>query len=108
MKRYKIHDISEMLNVDQETVRRWVRKGELVGTATSKKGGYYVDEYDLMVFVTKKPKYGLRLEQSSLPVSDICNDMFKEELQTTLREMIRERDRMNERIFQLEKLLEGF
>ena len=108
MKRYKIHDISEMLNVDPETVRRWVRKGELVGTATSKKGGYYVDEYDLMVFVTKKPKYGMLLEQQGVPKSATCDDMFKEELQVTLREMIRERDRINKRIFQLEKLLEGF
>ena len=108
MKRYRVHDISEMLNVDPETVRRWVRKGELVGTATSKKGGYYVDEYDLMAFITKKPKYGMLLEQQGLSTSSACNDMFKEELQSTLRDMIRERDRLSERILQLEKLLEGF
>lgn len=108
MKRYTIRDISKMLNVSPETIRRWIRSGNLVGTAASKKGGFYVDEIELIKFVAKKPKYRMRLEQQGLPVNSVCDDMFKQELQATLREMIRERDRLNERILQLEKMLEGF
>jgi excisionase family DNA binding protein len=45
--------ISERLNVSEETVRRWIRTGELPATSQDGKS-YVVDESDLHAFVKKK------------------------------------------------------
>ncbi|WP_409296021.1 helix-turn-helix domain-containing protein [Peribacillus sp. SCS-26] len=45
-------EISEMLNVSEETVRRWIRTGELEATQDGK--SYVVDDSKLEDFVEKK------------------------------------------------------
>ena len=57
MKMYNVKEISELLSVNEETVRRWIRSGELKASQSSKKQGNVVNEYDLLVFVSDKPKY---------------------------------------------------
>ena len=57
MKMYNVKEISELLSVNEETVRRWIRSGELKASQSSKKQGNIVNEYDLLIFVSDKPKY---------------------------------------------------
>lgn len=57
MSTYTVANISTMLGVTEETVRRWLRSGELHGTINSKKQGYIVEDSDLKEFVHNKTKY---------------------------------------------------
>lgn len=47
-------EISEKLNVSEETARRWIRTNELKATQEGK--SYLVDENDLLKFIEKKSK----------------------------------------------------
>ena len=59
---YVVEDIAEMFNVSFETVRRWIRSGELKGICdTSLKMGYTIYERDLFTFMDKRPKYKARV-----------------------------------------------
>ena len=55
---YTTIQIACMLNVNAETVRRWLRTGKLKGYFSgSKKGGFIIKETDLEEFIKKHPKY---------------------------------------------------
>ncbi len=54
---YNVKQISELLNVDSETVRRWIRNEKLKGTRDSKKTGFVVSESELVRFLNGIPKY---------------------------------------------------
>lgn len=54
---YDVDDISELLCVNKETVRRWLRSGELGGIKKSKKQGYVITETSLDEFLKTHPKY---------------------------------------------------
>lgn len=57
---YTINDIASICDVDQETVRRWYRRG-LLGKSTADHDGQgtrkQIAKENLMVFLTKHPKY---------------------------------------------------
>ena len=57
MKSYSVKEISEMLNTNPETVRRWIRDKKLDATIESKKGGHIVYETALREFLKSSPKY---------------------------------------------------
>ena len=57
IKEYTVEEISELLMVNKETVRRWIRDDKLKGTRNSKKEGYTVDEFSLQEFLIDNPKY---------------------------------------------------
>lgn len=57
MKIYTVKEISEMLNTNPETVRRWIRDKKLDATIESKKGGHIVYEAALREFLKSSPKY---------------------------------------------------
>lgn len=50
---YSIMDISKKLNVYKETVRRWIRSGQLKATLNTRRDGYFVTEDDLNEFIDK-------------------------------------------------------
>lgn len=57
---YKIYSTKEvaiMLNVNEETVRRWCRSGELRAYQKAKKLGFVITEDNLKAFMIKHPKY---------------------------------------------------
>lgn len=54
---YNVKQISELVNVDSETVRRWIRTNKLKGTKDSKKTGFVVSESELKRFLNGIPKY---------------------------------------------------
>lgn len=106
MKTYNVMEIASLLNVNVETVRRWIRSGKLRSTQTSKKTGNVVNEQDLFEFLETKPKYRRRLETPKTPKIRI-DDSLPVRLRDMLAEMINERDRLNERIEELQTLLKG-
>ena len=62
---YSVKQISKMLNVSEEQVKRWIRNGSLVGELESKKQGYRVKRSDLEDFIWRHPKYKLLIPQTS-------------------------------------------
>lgn len=57
MKTYKVEEISILFNVNKETVRRWIRSGELNAIIESKKIGHKISEEDLILFAKTRPGY---------------------------------------------------
>lgn len=49
--------VSDIMGVNPETVRRWIRTGELKAFITSKKKGYQINVIELYDFVDRHPKY---------------------------------------------------
>ena len=52
-----VHYISDLCGVCEETVRRWIRRGELKATMKSRKGGFQTTVLDLKMFLSMHPKY---------------------------------------------------
>lgn len=61
-----VYDVSYLLSVSEETVRRWIRSGRLYASITSSKQGYIIDAIDLYYFLLKKPKYMSRVKSATL------------------------------------------
>lgn len=57
MKEYSVKQVSEMLQTNPETVRRWIRSGKLYAVQSSKKGGNVISEESLRRFLKDTPKY---------------------------------------------------
>lgn len=54
---YSSRDISRLLGVTEETVRRWARNGELDCTYSSRKDGYSIKGSEIVKFLTDHPRY---------------------------------------------------
>ena len=84
---YSTKQIACLLNVDEETVRRWVRTRKLKGDLNrSKKGGFKIKESDLDEFIENHPKYQIvKLAGSNAETFALAN--------------------LDQRIFELEELI---
>lgn len=102
MKTYSVAEIAKLLNVNKETVRRWIRSGQLKSTQKSKRDGNVIDELDLFEFVQTKPKYR---NMVGVPKLQISNTIIKEDLNYLLNDLIYERDKLNDEINKIQKLL---
>ena len=102
MKTYNVAEIAKLLNVNKETVRRWIRSGQLKSTKKSKKDGNVVDEVDLFEFVQTKPKYR---NMVGVPELQISNTYISEELNYLLNDLIYERDKLNDEINKIQKII---
>ena len=57
MKTYSVKEISEMLDTNPETVRRWIRAGKLKADQSSRKDGNMVHEDELYKYLRSTSKY---------------------------------------------------
>lgn len=57
MKTYTVKEIADMLKIDPETVRRWIRQGKLQAEQTSRKEGNMISEQMLQAFLQQSPRY---------------------------------------------------
>lgn len=57
MSDYNVQQISKMLKINPETVRRWIRTGKLKAVQSSRKNGNLVSEDSLKAFLKETPKY---------------------------------------------------
>ncbi|SHN53903.1 Helix-turn-helix domain-containing protein [Butyrivibrio hungatei DSM 14810] len=71
MKTYSVKQISEMLDTNPETVRRWIRDNKLSAVQISKKTGNVVTEDELHRFINATPKYLPSFTASSLGVATV-------------------------------------
>ena len=102
MKTYSVAEIAKLLNVNKETVRRWIRSGQLKSTKKSKRDGNVIDELDLFEFVQTKPKYR---NMVGVPELQISNTYISEELNYLLNDLIYERDKLNDEINKIQKII---
>lgn len=102
MKTYSVAEIAKLLNVNKETVRRWIRSGQLKSTQKSKRDGNVIDELDLFEFVQTKPKYR---NMVGVPELQINNTYISEELNCLLNDLIYERDKLNDEINKIQKII---
>ena len=102
MKTYNVAEIAKLLNVNKETVRRWIRSGQLKSTQKSKRDGNVIDELDLFEFVQTKPKYR---NMVGVPELQISNTYISEELNCLLNDLIYERDKLNDEINKVQKII---
>lgn len=102
MKTYNVAEIAKLLNVNKETVRRWIRSGQLKSTQKSKRDGNVIDELDLFEFVQTKPKYR---NMVGVPELQISNTYISEELNCLLNDLIYERDKLNDEINKIQKII---
>lgn len=63
-KEYNAFEVAQLLDVNIETVRRWIRKEELAATQTSRKEGNIITEEALRFFLSKNPKYSVRAKKN--------------------------------------------
>lgn len=71
MSEYNVKQISEMLDTNPETVRRWIRSGKLEAEQTSKKGGNVVSEEALKKFLQSTPKYASLLAGAAIAATPV-------------------------------------
>lgn len=89
---FSTKQISQMTGTNEETVRRWLRNGELKGTHDSLKKGYRVLESDLNIFLDNNPKYRTRALNSNMrrSFSDITIYNDAKTVLNTINEQIKE------------------
>lgn len=102
MRKYSVTEIAKLLNVNEETIRRWIRFEGLKATQTSKKTGNIIDESDLYEFIQMKPKY----RKMMCLLEPQINDTYSKKLKELLSDLIAERDRLDDRINKIQTLLE--
>lgn len=64
-KTFTVKQIADMLNTNEETVRRWIRTGKLSATQSSKKLGNVVTTDALKSFAKIMPKYAPLIKATS-------------------------------------------
>lgn len=87
MKSFSVYQVSQVLDTNQETIRRWIRSGSLKANKSSRKGGYEIEPTALAGFLREHPKYvdaafsslkdALRLQMAKGEIGDNLMD-FKQ------------------------------
>lgn len=98
MEVYTVRDVAEEFGVHEETVRTWIRKGELKAEKTSNRNGYIITEEDLDDFCdnVREPDDFYEDEESD----ELITDDEAEEL------MLKTLDNMIERLERERKVIE--
>lgn len=94
---YTVKQVAEKLNVNEETVRRWIRSGKMDAVSTSRKGGYKISLLDLNKFYDSHPKYTKEADIKSI----------KFEIQQTYEEIKRLAKRLDNLTQELIKRMEA-
>jgi excisionase family DNA binding protein len=55
---YEVKDIVGLLHVHEQTVRRWIKQGDLPAILFGRKGGYRVKGSDLQAFLDAQAEKG--------------------------------------------------
>lgn len=97
---YTVTQVSEMFNVDPETVRRWVRNGQLNATLECKRSGFHIDEESVNNFINRYPKY----RRIVLP-TEVYSINNSNEIKSRLKKIKRYTKRINELVEEIEELM---
>jgi excisionase family DNA binding protein len=55
---FTVEQVAERLQVNEQTVRRWLREGELHGIPFGGRTGWRITEADLMAFIQRRREEG--------------------------------------------------
>lgn len=102
MKTYNVKEIANMLNINEETVRRWIRSDGLRSIQTSRKTGNVVNEQDLWTFINDNPKY----HKYRVLLEMHTDEGYRKQLNDLLNKLLNDRDMLDRRIKHLQSLLE--
>lgn len=80
MRYYSVAEISEMLGTNQETVRRWIRNGELEAVQDSRKEGNKVGTDELGRFLSLRPRYAKVAALAFSPVAVLAGAFAVEKI----------------------------
>ena len=94
---YTIKDISKLLDVSEEQVRRWCRSGKLKSSKHSRKKGYIIEKCDFFTFLDDYPKYKKAFDLGS------NDDIPKKILE--IRSLEKRLEKMKEEIVELENAI---
>lgn len=95
---YTVCQVASMLNVNPETVRRWIRKGDLNAIKPHyKKEGFLIDEDSISEFTNKRKKYKVLRE----PISQQTLEKIKR-----LREIQKRIEKLEKLVSEINNLLE--
>ena len=96
---YTVCQVASMLNVSPETVRRWIRKGDLNAIKPNyKKEGFRIDEDSISEFINNRKKYKVLRE----PMSQQTLEKIKR-----LREIQRRIEKLEKIVSEIDDLLES-
>ena len=94
-----VHRAAKILNLTDETIRRYIRKGELKATLDSRKRGYQISADDLRDF--RKRKLGRDDD-----VQIISKPPVKMNSEVVYKELVAEYKKLRESIDKIDKLME--
>lgn len=89
MRTYTVSDASQMLNVNEETIRRWIREGKLNGKRAVGRGGNTILLEDIIAFANKPPRAYLLSLESWLKSHDINYKKIPDQNLTQIKEEAR-------------------
>ena len=98
---YTVTQVSEMFDVDPETVRRWVRTDKLKAELKCNKSGFHIDEESVNDFINRYPKYG---KIASLTKPSSVNDSLNE-IQIRLNKIRNYTKRIDKLVSEIEELM---
>ena len=99
MKTYNVHEVAELLHVNPESVRRWVRTGRLKGDYDGcRRHGFTISESDLLDFMDSKPKYSANKKDRDIERQAKLNGLYAE-----LETYVQHRDFIDARIKHIER-----
>lgn len=73
---FSVRQIAQALSTSEETVRRWIRDGQLLATSNSKKQGHKVTAENLCHFLDSNPKYRTENVQVLLDTGQTDSERF--------------------------------
>lgn len=104
---YTVIDVSRLLKVNPETVRRWIRDGKLESIQYSRKDGNLIEQESLDLFLTKFPKYRNQMEEMDITKRDMVTISNKiETIVVRLEKLNKEFEKLNEQVRRLNNLLD--
>lgn len=82
-----IHNVANILNVSEETIRRWIRSGDLKASINSRKSGYFIDPENFETFCMnhKYPKYNYSANAYKLSLKEQPEYISREQMQAELK-----------------------
>ncbi len=73
---YTVKEVAAMFNINAETVRRWIRNGEIEAGVSGK--DYTISEEALRDFASSHPKYKIEKEEKPVQPEDIQLQILNE------------------------------
>ena len=73
MKTFSVKEIADLLEINPETVRRWIRDGKLKSVQISRKKGNKIAKDDLQRFLKSTPKYSPMINPLHDNISPLVN-----------------------------------